>query len=76
MEPMPDEPGQFDTSIEIVTPENIAFRHQVAGPFRRLLAYLVDVLVQGGIAVVGIVVLLMLMSVALFNDVARLLGLH
>lgn len=31
-----------DTRIEIVTPENIAFQYRVAGPFRRLPAYLVD----------------------------------
>ena len=34
---------QLDISVEIVTPENIAFRYRVAGPFRRLPAYLIDV---------------------------------
>lgn len=33
---------QLDCSIEIVTPENISFRYQVAGPFRRLPAFLLD----------------------------------
>jgi uncharacterized RDD family membrane protein YckC len=32
----------LDTTIQIVTPENIAFSYQVAGPFKRLLAYAVD----------------------------------
>ena len=32
----------LDTTIQIVTPENIAFSYQVAGPFKRLLAYVVD----------------------------------
>ena len=32
----------LDASIQIVTPENIAFRYYVAGPFRRLPAYLID----------------------------------
>jgi len=34
---------QLDTSIEIVTPENVSFRYHVAGPFRRLPAYLLDI---------------------------------
>src|SRR5215469_7519516 len=39
----------IDTRIEIVTPENIAFQYRVAGPFRRLPAYLIDVLVKLGV---------------------------
>jgi uncharacterized RDD family membrane protein YckC len=39
---MADDRRQLDNTIEIVTPENIAFRYQVAGPFRRLPAYLID----------------------------------
>ena len=34
--------GQLDTRIEVVTPENISFEYRVAGPFRRYLAYLID----------------------------------
>jgi uncharacterized RDD family membrane protein YckC len=37
---------QLDTRIEIVTPENIAFQYCVAGPFRRLPAYLIDVVIR------------------------------
>jgi uncharacterized RDD family membrane protein YckC len=33
----------LDTRTEIITPENIAFEYRVAGPFRRLPAYLIDV---------------------------------
>lgn len=33
---------QIDTTIDIVTPENIAFQYRVAGPFRRLPAFLFD----------------------------------
>lgn len=40
-----------DTTIEIVTPENIAFHYQVAGPFRRFPAYLLDLLIRGGVLV-------------------------
>lgn len=38
-------PRQLDTHIEIVTPENIAFHYLLAGPFRRLPAYLLDCLI-------------------------------
>ena len=37
---------QLDLRIEIVTPENIAFEYQVAGPFRRLPAYLIDIAIR------------------------------
>jgi len=39
---MPQPPRQLDSRIEIVTPENIAFHYVLAGPFRRLPAYLID----------------------------------
>ncbi|TWT96354.1 RDD family protein [Neorhodopirellula pilleata] len=38
--------GPLDTTIGVITPENIAFEYQLAGPFRRLPAYLIDVLVR------------------------------
>jgi len=38
--------GQLDNSIEIVTPENIAFQYRVAGPFRRLPAYVLDIAIR------------------------------
>lgn len=40
---------QIDAAIDIVTPENITFRYQLAGPFRRLPAFLIDVMVRGAI---------------------------
>lgn len=61
---MADETGQFDTTIEIVTPENIAFRHRVAGPFRRLPAYLIDMMIQAVVAGVGLAALLMVFGLA------------
>lgn len=39
---MANSPRQLDSRIEIVTPENIAFHYLLAGPFRRLPAYLID----------------------------------
>ncbi len=51
--------GQLDTTIEIVTPENIAFQYRVAGPFRRLLAWLIDFVIRFFFVVaVGIAALL------------------
>lgn len=43
---MANHSGQIDTLIEIVTPENIAFQYRVAGPFYRLPAYLIDVVIR------------------------------
>ena len=37
---------QIETTFEIVTPENIAFHYGVAGPFRRLPAYVIDVVLR------------------------------
>ncbi len=56
---MPKPPRQLDSRIEIVTPENIAFHYVLAGPFRRLPAYLIDVGIRMG------VVLLVAMAAAL-----------
>jgi uncharacterized RDD family membrane protein YckC len=55
---MPGLISQLDTSIEIVTPENIAFRYRVAGPFRRLPAYLIDLLIRWLICVAGVILTL------------------
>ena len=43
---MRTEHGQLDTTIEIVTPENIAFQYRLAGPFRRLLAWVIDLVIR------------------------------
>ena len=39
---MPKPPRQLDSRIEIATPENIAFQYVLAGPFRRLPAFAID----------------------------------
>lgn len=56
----------LDTSMRVTTPENISFEYQLAGPFRRILAYLLDVLVSicGFFAVGGL--LYFLLAVAIF----------
>ena len=42
---------QIDSTIDVVTPENIAFQYQAAGPFRRLPAYLIDFLIRLAVVV-------------------------
>ena len=37
---------QIDSTINVVTPENIAFQYQAAGPFRRFPAFLIDVVIK------------------------------
>lgn len=51
---MPSESAPLDTRIEIVTPENIAFQYCTAGPFRRLPAYLIDVMLRAAIILAGL----------------------
>lgn len=47
----------IDTVVSIETPEHIVFQHRVAGPARRAMAHLVDlVLCYGAVFVVGILV--------------------
>ncbi len=49
----------LDTEVAIETPEHIVFRHRVAGPARRLFAYLLDVAIcYGAFGVVAVVVML------------------
>jgi len=50
----------LDTTMRVTTPENIAFNYQVSGPFRRVFAYGLDLLVSiGGYAAFVIVVYLL-----------------
>jgi len=52
----------LDTTIAVVTPENIAFEYQLAGPFRRIPAYAIDVLVRCGL-IVGFGMILVMLGV-------------
>ena len=49
MQPTIQQSKQLDTSIDIVTPENIVFSYLLAGPFRRVSAFLTDCLIIVGI---------------------------
>lgn len=42
-------PQPLDTEVEIETPEHIVFRHRVAGPARRAMAHLIDLLICYGL---------------------------
>ena len=46
MGPMDPRAVALDTTVEIITPENIAFRYYLAGPFRRLPAFAIDMVIQ------------------------------
>jgi uncharacterized RDD family membrane protein YckC len=54
-------PPTIDGQINVVTPENVAFHYEVAGPFRRLPAYLIDLTVR---VVIAVFMLLALWAVA------------
>ncbi len=57
-------PPQIDSTIKIVTPENIAFQYRVAGPFRRLPAYLIDFAIRL-FFLIGLATLLSFLSLAI-----------
>ncbi len=58
-------PRQLDSRIEIVTPENIAFHYVLAGPFRRLPAFLVDVLIRAVVLAIALAVCVAAAGIAL-----------
>ncbi len=39
--------ASLDTTADIETPEHVRFRHRLAGPSRRAIAYLVDLVIRG-----------------------------
>lgn len=46
----------LDTSVSVVTPERIVFQYPVAGPFRRIFAYLIDMTILGTLVAVAAIV--------------------
>lgn len=54
---MSERQTELDTTIEIVTPENIAFHYRVAGPFRRWPAYVMDVAIKVALFLLGMMAL-------------------
>ena len=55
---MSNREAQIDNTIDIVTPENIAFQYRIAGPFRRLPAFLLDL----GIRFAGFAILVLALA--------------
>ena len=51
-----DGPEPLDTTTDVETPEHIRFRYRAAGPARRAVAYLVDLLLRGAAAFVLVLV--------------------
>ncbi len=72
---MANHSGQIDTLIEIVTPENIAFEYRVAGPFHRLPAYLIDVVIRVGAAVIALLAFMWMFSIVAAPGLGLGLGL-
>lgn len=64
---MAQDAGKLDTTIRIITPENIALEYRVAGPFRRLPAYLIDFAVRLVIALLGTLALAAALGIAGFG---------
>lgn len=57
---MPSKISQIDSTVAVVTPENIAFHYTVAGPFRRFPAFLLDLVIRAAIlAAVAVMVSLL-----------------
>jgi uncharacterized RDD family membrane protein YckC len=62
----------LDTDVAIETPEHIVFRHRVAGPARRLLAYLLDlVLCYTVFSMVAMLVIVAAVGTGGFSDAAE-----
>ena len=53
--------------LDIVTPENIEFTYRLAGPFRRLGAYLLDSLFCRIFVIVAMLAVMLVFSVIILN---------
>ncbi|MDR1960523.1 MAG: RDD family protein [Planctomycetaceae bacterium] len=62
---------QLDTFIRIITPENVSFTYQLAGPFIRLAAFLIDMLVMG--LVIGLFLILISLASSYFDAVSDIM---
>jgi uncharacterized RDD family membrane protein YckC len=55
----------IDSAINVVTPENIAFRYELAGPWRRLPAFVIDVIIRLAV-IFGLSLLLTVIGIVAF----------
>ena len=51
MHGMPRQDKPLDATLHIVTPENIAFEYRLAGPFRRLPAFILDTSIRTAVSI-------------------------
>lgn len=72
---MPQPDRQIDSTIDVVTPENISFQYELAGPFRRLPAFLTDLAVRFGIWIITLIVISLSGAFTGMGDVALALWL-
>ena len=67
---MASQPTQIDATVEVVTPENIAFQYNAAGPFRRLPAFLLDLGIRAVVFAVLTIGASILLSIAQLPNLA------
>jgi uncharacterized RDD family membrane protein YckC len=63
----------LDTTMRVTTPENISFNYQITGPFRRVFAYGLDILISLG-AYFGMVLAIYLLMAFAILPLAALAG--
>ena len=64
----------LDTTMRVTTPENIAFNYQVTGPFRRVFAYGLDLLISLGGYAVFVIICYLLFAFAILPLTSRFGG--
>lgn len=69
---MSTDAAQIDSTVDVVTPENIAFRYQAAGPFRRLPAFVIDFAIRAVAFIAAVMVLSFFGSFLVSTTVAML----
>ena len=62
---MSTDAAQIDSTVDVVTPENIAFRYQAAGPFRRLPAFAIDFAIRAAVMILAVIVFVMSLGILL-----------
>lgn len=72
--PLSRENRVLDTTMDVTTPENISFHYQIAGPFRRIFAYLIDIALSLGTYFAFVLLIYLLFAFALFPLAARFGG--
>lgn len=71
--PMADTEGRVDDLMRVTTPENISFQYEVVGPFRRLFAYIIDLLLVLGVCA-GLAFMLWMLFVFALVPLAQFMG--